>query len=797
MKKTLTLFSLLVLALAGWSQSDPVLLSYEIDTLCNFGSGDHVINIQVQDMDADSTTITINSYNTSLYAFMDTDNPVYSSGQTLRTFTFVATAQSTIPGGLNLSDINITIDSHNGSDNLVSETISNTAVYGDLGLNLTFGGAVICENDQPIDLNNYTNLPGGEWTWGQEEHEGHMFDPVLYLEDPSAIFYHYENGAGCSADGADGPLFYSPAILSIIETPSTCTNADGQAQVFITGGTGPYNLYWSTGHSVLNAGSTETITNLSSGVYYANVENSFGCKASIAAHISDSDVALSATPTNPLCHDSYDGSIDLTVSTNGTVTDIFWSNGLTTEDIGALPAGEYAVEVHTDMNCNGFDEFILIAPPRLDVDIQSLTPTQCGFPGNSFLDISTAGGTPFATTPYIWNWSSGQTTEDIAPLTAGVYTCTVTDMNGCQYTWSENVPDMDGPQIFLEKITKSHCTLDNGSIDVTINGQANNVISTVWNTGATAEDMTNASAGSYDVTVTDDGGCVTKAEFTIPPVRPYQPTICLLTVDTSLIYNTLVWEKDISQNVAGFNVYRETTTHGEYELVAQRPYALESFFQDNAASPVSRSWRYYVTTYDDCGIESFPSFSHKTIHCVTQVNGPNTDVFWDKYEGISYSSVDLHRYDDINGWVTIGPALSNTTTSFTDNPTVTAGLDYLVTFNLSNTCTSTKATDYNSSRSNKSYSAFNPGGSTVQLEEKSGGMISIYPNPAQTMVSLYIEFPAAFESIELRDANGKQLFVSSSMSSITEIDLTSFATGVYFVSLISGEQVINHKVIKQ
>ena len=800
MKKTLTLFAVLILALTGWSQNDPVLLSYEIDTMCNFGSGNHIINVQVQDDNADSTTIVIDSFDGTLYAFMSADNPPFSAGQTIRTFTFYATAQSTIPNGLNLSNVNITIDSHNGSDpsSMVSETITNTALYGDLGLNLTVGAAIICENDQPIDLNNYTNLPGGEWTWGQEEHEGNMFDPALFLEDPSAIYYHYENAAGCSADGADGPLFYSPPLLSMIETPSTCTNADGQAQVFITGGTGPYDLYWSTGHSVIGAGSSETITNLSSGIYYANVENSYGCKAVIAAHISDSDVVLSATPTHPLCHDSYDGSLDLTVTTGGTVTDIFWSNGLTTEDIGSLPGGEYSVEVHTDMNCNGYDEFVLIPPSRLDVDLMGLTPTECGgVPGNSFVDITTSGGTPFATTPYTWTWSSGQTTEDINPLSSGFYTCTVEDMNGCQLTWTQNVPDINGPQIFLEKITKSHCTTDNGIIDVSIYGQANNVVSTLWNTGITTEDMTNASAGSYNVTVTDDGGCVTKASFTIPPVRPYQPTICLLTVDTTLIYNTLVWEKDISQNVAGFNIYRETTTHGEYKLVAQRPYALESFFQDNAASPVSRSWRYYITTYDACGVESFPSFSHKTIHCVTQVNGPNFDVFWDKYEGINYSSVDLHRYDDVNGWVTIAPNLANTTITYTDNPTVTSGLDYLVTFNLSNTCTSTKATDYNSSRSNKSYSNFNPGGSTSQLEEKNGGQISIYPNPAETMISLYIEFPEAFERIELLDINGKQLFVSTTTSNLTEIELTNFATGFYFVSLVSGDEVINHKIIKK
>src|SRR5690606_21044981 len=92
-------------------------------------------------------------------------------------------------------------------------------------------------------------------------------------------------------------------------------------------------------------------------------------------------------------------------------------------------------------------------------------------------------------------------------------------------------------------------------------------------------------------------------------------------------------------------------TFGQYELVAERPYDLESFYQDNDASPADRSWRYYITTYDACGEESYPSFVHKTIHVVSNSSDlVNYNISWDDYEGISYSSVDLFRFDDTNGW---------------------------------------------------------------------------------------------------------------------------------------------------
>ena len=133
------------------------------------------------------------------------------------------------------------------------------------------------------------------------------------------------------------------------------------------------------------------------------------------------------------------------------------------------------------------------------------------------------------------------------------------------------------------------------------------------------------------------GGCKGYLTVNIQNVRPYQPQICLLTVDTSLVYNEIIWEKDPNNIVDGFNIYRETTNYGEFELVVSLPYAHESAYIDNAASPVDRSWRYFITTYDGCG-ESYGSFIHKTIHIVVEsTNGTDYNLVWDDYEGITYS----------------------------------------------------------------------------------------------------------------------------------------------------------------
>ncbi len=52
----------------------------------------------------------------------------------------------------------------------------------------------------------------------------------------------------------------------------------------------------------------------------------------------------------------------------------------------------------------------------------------CNGANNGSIDVTVTGGAG----NYSYSWSSGQETEDVSELTAGTYTLTVTDDNGCQ-----------------------------------------------------------------------------------------------------------------------------------------------------------------------------------------------------------------------------------------------------------------------------------------------------------------------------------------------------------------------------
>ena len=53
------------------------------------------------------------------------------------------------------------------------------------------------------------------------------------------------------------------------------------------------------------------------------------------------------------------------------------------------------------------------------------------------VDLTVSGGTPcLPDSSYSFLWSTGDTTEDVSGLMTGPISCTITDCNGCVYSWN-------------------------------------------------------------------------------------------------------------------------------------------------------------------------------------------------------------------------------------------------------------------------------------------------------------------------------------------------------------------------
>ena len=149
----------------------------------------------------------------------------------------------------------------------------------------------------------------------------------------------------------------------------------------------------------------------------------------------------------------------------------------------------------------------------------------------------------------------------------GVYECTVTDTdNSCSESWNVVIPAVTDAVVNVISVTKEDCGQSNGAVDVSEALFGSPMVSSwLWSNGATTEDLIDVPAGDYTLEFTIVDGCKSYLEVTVPNTRPYQPQICLLSVDTSNTYNMIIWEKDPFNVVDGWNVYRETTVYGQFE----------------------------------------------------------------------------------------------------------------------------------------------------------------------------------------------------------------------------------------
>ena len=99
-------------------------------------------------------------------------------------------------------------------------------------------------------------------------------------------------------------------------------------------------------------------------------------------------------------------------------------------------------------------------------------------------------------------------------LSAGTYTVTVTDASGCQAQGAYTVVNNPGNLAVTGAVTDENCGDGAGAIDITTTG-GNMPLTFAWDSGQTTEDLTNLSAGTYNLTVTDNYGCAANYSGTI------------------------------------------------------------------------------------------------------------------------------------------------------------------------------------------------------------------------------------------------------------------------------------------
>ncbi|MCE3297026.1 MAG: hypothetical protein K0R65_2740 [Crocinitomicaceae bacterium] len=602
-----------------------------------------------------------------------------------------------------------------------------------------------------------------------------MADATYYVEA-------FENGCTSARIPVDITVNPKP-LASLTSTNSNCGTSNGTADATISSGTAPFTYYWSSGEQ-----QTLSVSNLGTGSYYFNVEDSKGCKAIAVTEIIPTGIAITPTIINPTCAGATNGSINLNVSGISEDLVYLWSTGHHTTNLTNMGAGTYEVTITSESGCVLTSTFTLTEPAVIMNAVSEQRPT-CGDNDGQLSVTATTGGTG----PYFYSWSNGQTGMNNVNLTYGSYILTTSDQAGCQVQNTYYLSESGAPLI-RGAVTETTCGNPNGAIDLDITpGPGDAIASISWSNAATTEDISNLTPGSYTCFLNTTNNCTAVNAWTVNVAKPMTQEICIVSVDSVTTSNIVVWEKVQTSGISHYNIYRETNQVDEYLLIDTVQFSNLSVFNDVVASPMSRSWRYRISAVNACGVEGELSQPNKTLHLnIFDLGTSGVEITWDEYEGNAFSNYILWRYTELNGWEDIA-TLGTSTLNYTDGTATytESGLDYMVEIALDEACTATtwRAQDFNRSRSNKEKGFFKAGEGTGDYSnnglvefEQDNISLNVYPNPFNESINIDLQ---GTDELDLHIYNIQNQLVKSTSckSGVSNLDLAELSKGVYYIQV--------------
>lgn len=311
------------------------------------------------------------------------------------------------------------------------------------------------------------------------------------------------NTATVTIEEPSAPLTLTQGIVS---NTSCYGGGNGTAQVVVTGGTPGYTYSWNTNPIQ----TTAFASGLSAGSYTVTVKDAKQCTKSLNITISEPS-ALTITPsqTDVSCNGGSNGSASVTV-TGGTGAYTYnWSNGSHNTTINNLIQGTYTVTVIDENNCSDSYDFTITQPPILDAT-QTQTDVLCNGGATGTATVNPFGGAG----DYTYAWSpSGGNAATATGLTAGNYTCKITDANSCSLT----VPfTINQPSALEATTTQVDATCSTGGEATVIPSGGVGGYSYSWSpSGGAAATASGLTAGTYYCVITDGNGCSIMRNVTI------------------------------------------------------------------------------------------------------------------------------------------------------------------------------------------------------------------------------------------------------------------------------------------
>lgn len=315
-----------------------------------------------------------------------------------------------------------------------------------------------------------------------------------------------EDVNGCMGTGtANVNSVPGPSIMSSAANDISCYgNTDGSVTI-VASGASP--LSYSIDGSVTFQ-SSGTFSGLSGGTYVVNVQDGNGCitNSSNLTINEPSAIAISNATTNATCGNN-DGSIILT-ATGGTGSLQYSIDGGSSFQSGgsflSIPAGIYSIVVEDANGCQSSSTVTIVNTDGPIISDIEIIDESCFGLNDGSIEVFASGAAPLT---YSFNSGVFQNSSVLSGIT-GTITIDIQDGNGCILSSSAVVDSAAAINLNNSSLDAS-CGNDNGSATVIATGGTGSY-SYQWNDNQfqTNNVAINLAAGSYQVIVTDDNGCM-------------------------------------------------------------------------------------------------------------------------------------------------------------------------------------------------------------------------------------------------------------------------------------------------
>ena len=597
------------------------------------------------------------------------------------------------------------------------------------------------------------------------------------------------NDYGCSVSASWNLTVAPIPVVTITGDTVLC-----QGEVTVLTSSNASSFHWSTGSN------NRSINVATSGTYTVTVTNSTGCtnSASIYVHVYEYPNLMILGDTM-LCQGEQTELLAIGAA------NYLWSNGSTSPNIVIAP------EISTSYTVQAYNGVCMAEATRQVVVNER--PTAAITAPDGICDGSVAMLTAQGGVAYLW--STGQTAAMIDVQASGTYQLIAYNQYGCTDTASHILVQYPNPQL---QITGPSAICQDAEAVLTAVGNG----SFLWNTGDTVTSITITSPGYYSVQVTDLNGCSATtsqnvATLSSPVIVIAGPndmcadeTVSLTAVcanATSFSWNTGVSNNTIQVSPSTTTTYSVTAISvdgcvaQQSHTLAVHPSYLTDFTAEICQGNSYAGYGFSIPVQNVPGEFEFTESlqtaygcdSIRTLHLTVKPIPVITGNIIGNGEVTSLGNF-VYMIDPVENATSYEWILSNPNWSVSYNQTVAQ-----VTITTPGTAT-------------LSVYAINDCGQSVPasmqitygtgIDDAEMSVVKVYPNPNNGMINVQCTMNNAqlFNGeLQLFDMYGKMLDRWKMSGENMELDLSSYAAGVYLLKLrntqTATESVV--KVVKQ